>query len=270
MNISVDQSGFEQIRTWLSQRCGIFFPPSKSELLRQRMERVLRRFGFDDLDRLAKELLSAEAQDVELAVMHAASINHTYFFREPDVLERFVDLAVPVVQAQANTRIWSAACSTGEEAYTIAIMLAARLGPSVLNKIDILGTDISGPVVERAELGIFPHRQFSQTDPQTITRWFRPTGIEQYQVVPELRDVCTFRRMNLKATPYPFARPFHVIFCRNILYYFDQTDQAATVEALYHCLEPGGLLVTSVTETIRDLDDRWEPISTGIYRRAQG
>jgi chemotaxis protein methyltransferase CheR len=267
MSTSMDHSGFEQIRTWLSQRCGISFPPSKSELLRQRMERVLRRFGFDDLDRLARELLSSEAQDVELAVMHAASINHTYFFREPDVLERFVDLAVPVVQAQPNTRIWSAACSTGEEVYTIAIMLAQRLGMPVLNKIDILGTDISGPVVERAELGIFPHRQFSQTDPQTIARWFRPTGIEQYQVMPELRDVCTFRRMNLKATPYPFSRPFQFIFCRNILYYFDQDDQAATVEAMYHCLEPGGLLVTSVTETIRDLHDRWEPISTGIYRK---
>ncbi len=269
MSASVDQAGFEQIRTWLSQRCGIAFPPSKSELLRQRMERVLRRFEFDNLDRLAEELLSAEAQDVELAVMHAASINHTYFFREPDVLDRFVDLAVPTVQAQSNTRIWSAACSTGEEAYTIAIMLAARLGPAVLNKIDILGTDISGPVVERAELGIFPQRQFSQTDPQTIARWFRPTGIEQYQVVPELRNVCTFRRMNLKARPYPFTRPFQFIFCRNILYYFDQNDQAATVEALYHCLEPGGLLVTSVTETIRDLNNRWEPISTGIYRRTQ-
>lgn len=268
MTTSVDQAGFEQIRAWLSQRCGIAFPPSKSDLLRQRMDRVLRRFGFDDLDRLAKELLSARAQDVELAVMHAASINHTYFFREPDVLDRFVELAVPMIQAQPNFRIWSAACSTGEEAYTIAIMLAARLGTPVLNRIEILGTDISGPVVERAELGIFPHRQFSQTDPQIVSRWFRPTGIEQYQVMHELRNVCTFRRMNLKATPYPFIRPFQVIFCRNILYYFDQDDQAATVEALYHCLEPGGLLVTSVTETIRDLHDRWEPISTGIYRRA--
>jgi len=247
MNTSVDQAGFEKIRTWLSQRCGIAFPPSKSELLRQRMNRVLRRFGFDDLNRLATELISANAQDVQLAVMHAASINHTYFFREPDVLTRFVDLSAPAIQEQSNFRIWSAACSTGEEVYTLAIMLAARLGLPVLNKVDILGTDISGPVVERAELGIFPHRQFSQTDPQVLSRWFQPTGIEQYQVVPELRDACTFRRMNLKATPYPFTRPFQAIFCRNILYYFDQNDQDATVEALYHCLEPGGLLVTSVT-----------------------
>lgn len=269
MTTSVDQVGFEEIRSWLMQRCGMTFPPSKSELLRQRMDRVLRRFGFDDLERLAKELLSTKAQDVELAVMHAASVNHTYFFREPEVLNRFVELATPIVQTQSNVRIWSAACSTGEEAYTIAMLLANRLGPQVLNKIDILGTDISGPVVERAELGIFARRQFSQTDPQTIERWFRPTGIDQYQVTPALRDVCTFRRMNLKATPYPFTRPFQVIFCRNILYYFDQTDQAATIAALHDCLEPNGLLITSVTETIRNLEGRWEQISTGIYRRSQ-
>lgn len=267
MTTSVDQAGFEQIRTWLSQRCGIAFPPSKSDLLRQRMNRVLRRFGFDDLNRLAKELVSADAQDVQLAVMHAASINHTYFFREPDVLERFVDLSAPMIQTHSNFRIWSAACSTGEEVYTIAIMLAQRLGLPALSKVEILGTDISGPVVDRAEVGIFPHRQFSQTEPQILSRWFQPTGLEQYQPVPELRNICTFRRMNLKATPYPFARPFQVIFCRNVLYYFDQDDQTATIEALYHCLEPGGLLVTSVTETIRDLQGRWEPLSTGIYRR---
>jgi chemotaxis protein methyltransferase CheR len=269
MNTSVDQIGFEEIRSWLVQRCGMTFPPSKSALLRQRMDRVLRRFGFDNLNQLAKELLSKQSEDVELAVMHAASVNHTYFFREPEVLNRFADLAVPMLQAQSNFRIWSAACSTGEEAYTIAMLLAGRLGPQVLSKIEILGTDISAPVVERAELGIFARRQFSQTSPQVIDRWFRPTGIEQYQVSSALRDTCTFRRMNLKATPYPFARPFQVIFCRNILYYFDQNDQAATIEALYDCLEPGGLLITSVTETIRNLQGRWEQASTGIYRRAR-
>lgn len=268
MTHTIDQAGFEQVRTWLNERCGFAFPPSKSALLRQRMDRVLLRFGFEDLNRLARELIAVEAQDVQLAVMDAASINHTYFFREPDVLERFVNVAAPTILAHSDFRIWSAACSSGEEVYTVAILLATRMGPSVLKKIEFLGTDISEQVVQRAELGIFPQRQFAKVDPHLVARWFRPTGIEQYQVVPELRDTCTFRRMNLKATPYPFSRPFHVIFCRNILYYFDQNDQAATVEALYHCLEPGGLLVTSVTETIHDLHGHWDPISTGIYRRA--
>jgi chemotaxis protein methyltransferase CheR len=264
-----DQAGFEHVRDWLSQRCGISFPPQKSELLRQRMSRVLRRFDIADLNGLARALAAPHAQEVQLAVMHEASINHTYFFREPEVLDRFMNLAVPTFQNKPEFRIWSAACSTGEEAYTIAILLAERLGTPELRRVSILGTDISGPVVERAELGIFPGRQFLQVDPQVVKRWFQPTGINQYRVAPDLRKVCTFRRMNLKSTPYPFTRPFQAVFCRNILYYFDKQDQAATVRALYDVVEPGGWLVTSVTESIRHLGSLWQPVANGLYRRAQ-
>lgn len=262
-----DQAGFDQLREWLSRRCGISFAPSKADLLRQRMDRVLRRFDLPDLNRLAQELDRSGAQEVQLAVLHAASINHTYFFREIEVLDHFMDLALPELQERPEFRFWSAASSTGEEAYTLAIMLATRLGPSVLKRTHILGTDISDPVVERAELGIFPRRQFSQTDPQVVKRWFQPTGIDQYRVAAELRDACTFRRMNLKATPYPFTRPFQAVFCRNVLYYFDRSDQAATVRALYDVVEPGGWLVTSVTESVRHLGSLWEPVATGIFRR---
>lgn len=263
-----DQAGFEQVRDWLSRRCGITFPEHKTDLLRQRMGRVLRRYDFDDLNKLARELANPSSQDVQLAVMHAASINHTYFFREPEVLDRFMEIATPEFQARPEFRIWSAASSTGEEAYTIAILLAERYGPSILNNVSILGTDISGPVVERAELGVYPSRQFAQTDPGIVNRWFRPTGIGQYRANEELRNRCTFRRMNLKATPYPFSKPFQAVFCRNILYYFDQADQAATVRAIHDVVEPGGWLVTSVTESIRHLGSLWEPVATGLYRRA--
>lgn len=267
--ITVDQAGFEQVRAWLSQRCGFNFPPHKSDLLRQRMNRVLCRFEMTDLNQLARELTIVGSRDVQLAVMHAASINHTYFFREPEVLDRFMSVALPCFQDRSEFRIWSAACSTGEEAYTIAILLAERLSPQILKRVSILGSDISAPVVERAELGVFPSRQFAQTDPNLVQRWFKPTGINQYRVNPEIRAACTFRRMNLKATPYPFSKPFQAVFCRNILYYFDRSDQAATVRALYDVVEPGGWLVTSVTESIRHLGSMWEPVATGLYRRAQ-
>ncbi len=89
----------------------------------------------------------------------------------------------------------------------------------------------------------------------------------QYQVVPEIRRMCTFRRLNLKAAPYPFAKGFHVIFCRNILYYFDRPHQVQILEQLYDAAEPGGWLLTSVTETVRDLGTRWQPVMNAVYRR---
>jgi chemotaxis protein methyltransferase CheR len=264
-----DAAGYEQIRAWLSSRCGIFYPEHKSPVLRQRLVRVTRGFGYTDLNDLARGVVAEQLEEVQLAVMHAASTNHTYFFREPEVLRKFTDQILPQYRNKGDLRIWSAASSTGDEAYSIAILYAELFGVEALSKLHILGTDISGPVVERAEMGVYPNRQFVQTDPVLLRKYFTPTGIEQYQVRDDIRKTCTFRRMNLMAQPYPFTRPFQVVFCRNILYYFEKADQAKTLEAIYDVTEPGGWLVTSVTEAIRDLGSRWEPVSTGIYRRGK-
>jgi chemotaxis protein methyltransferase CheR len=262
-----DDQGFEQVCDWISQHAGITVGVGKSDLLRQRMSRVLTQFGFDDMRRLARELEPIGASDLQLAVMDAASINHTYFYREPEVLQSFMDIALPTFQNRPEFRIWSAACSTGEEVYTIAVMLLETLGPEAARRMSILGTDISAPVVERAERGIYSETELARIDPQIVKRWCDPAGNSQLQVRPTLRNICTFRRMNLKATPYPFSRPFQAVFCRNVLYYFDRSDQAATLRAIYDMTEPGGWLVTSVTETIRDLETQWQPVAPGLYRR---
>ncbi|WP_412563328.1 CheR family methyltransferase [Thalassobius sp. MITS945101] len=263
-----DHAGYERIRSWLGERCGISYPEHKADLLRQRLARVTRSFKLEDLNELAGAISKGGRQDVELAVMHAASTNHTFFFREPEVLEVFSKNILPQLADREQIRIWSAAASTGDEAYTIAMLVAEHLGAHALKKLAILGTDISAPVVERAELGVFSGRQLSQMDRTIKKRYMTPTGIEQYRVNESLRNTCTFRRLNLKATPYPFAKQFQVVFCRNILYYFEPEDQAATLRAIYDATEPGGFLVTSVTEAVRDLCSDWIPVTTGIYRRA--
>jgi len=264
-----DMKALAQIRDWLSSRCGIFYPAHKDALLRQRLARVARSFDYADLAGLAVGMFTEGRTDVQLAVMHAASTNHTYFFREPEVLKTFSDMILPDLAQHRDIRIWSAACSTGDEAYTIAILAAEKLGREALDRVRILGTDISEPVVARAELGVFPARQFAQTDPFIVQRYFQPTGIDQYLVRDPIRATCTFRRMNLKARSYPFSKPFHAVFCRNILYYFEKADQLATLEAIHDATEPGGWLITSVTESIRDLGSRWHPVATGIYRKVQ-
>lgn len=264
---ATEARALDEIRGWLSTRCGIFYPEHKDALLQQRLARVMRSFALDTLHALARAMFGDARTDVQLAVMHAASTNHTYFFREPEVLQGFTDRVLPAIGHNRPMRIWSAAASTGEEAYTIAILIAERLGIEALDRVQILGTDISAPVVERAELGVFPARQFAQTSVSLRQRYFRPTGIDQFRVRGTVRACCTFRRMNLKARPYPFTKPFHAVFCRNILYYFEKADQRATLEAIHDATEPGGWLITSVTESIRDLGCRWQPVATGIYRK---
>ena len=265
--IRTDMDGCEVIRSWLADRCGIYFPSHKSDQLRQRLVKVQRDFSLRDLAELAGRLHSEAALDLQLAVMHAASTNHTYFFRESDVLEQFRARVLPALASRDEIRIWSAACAGGDEAYTVAILIAETLGPAALRRSAILGTDISAPVIAEAEAGIFPAHRLEHVRSDLLDRWFLPVGTGRFSVRPDLREACTFRQMNLKSLPYPFRKTFQVVFCRNVLYYFERRDQIATLQALYEVTEPGGWLVTSVTENIRDFAHPWQPVSNGLFRK---
>ena len=268
MSAPPDIAGCDAIRGWLAQRCGIHYPQHKTDLLRQRLARVQRAFTVPDLAELARRLNAGTHHDLQLAVLHAASTNHTYFFREAEVLEAFCARILPDLAGRDEIRIWSAASSTGDEAYTLAILVAETLGMAALQRLRILGTDISAPVVEQAEQAIFPEQRLERVPPELRRKYFEPAGLAQYRIRQELRDCCTFRQMNLKTTPYPFRKAFQTVFCRNILYYFEQADQLATLNAISDVTEPGGWLVTSVTENIRDLPTPWVPVENGIYRKA--
>lgn len=265
--IDPDRHAFESIRDWLAVRCGINYPDHKRDLLVQRLGRVQRAFTFNNLSELAHNLLVKPMDEVELAVISAASTNHTYFFREPEILDRFRTEILPQFADREEIRIWSAACSTGDEVFTIAMIIAETLGEKALNRTSILGTDISAPVIERAEIGVYSERQIEQVPLDLRRKFMTPVGLGQYKVTDAIRSRCTFRRMNLKSAPYPFRNTFQIVFCRNVLYYFDAADQVATLSALHEVTEPGGWLVTSVTESIRDLSTPWHYGSNGIYRK---
>jgi len=264
---ATEREGYDTLRNWLEQRCAIHYPDHKRDLLHQRLSRVQRAFALADLSALARQVTQAQAHEVQLAVMHAASTNHTYFYREKDVLDIFRKEVLPGLANRDEIRLWSAACSTGDEVYTLAILIAEALGMDALRHTQILGTDISAPVIERAESGIFPARQLEQVPADIRRKYMRPVGIEHFQIVPEVRDACTFRRMNLKTAPYPFRKPFQAVFCRNVLYYFALRDQVAVVESIADVTEPGGWLFTSVTEAVRELSPRWQTVLSGVSRK---
>lgn len=266
----VEENGFTALRQWLEQRCAIQFPDHKRDLLVQRLARVQRTFDLPTLAELSRHVTQLESHEIQLAVMHAASTNHTYFFREKDVLGHFQTHLLPQLAARDEIRLWSAACSSGDEVYTLAILIAEACGIDALKRTTILGTDISAPVIERAETGAYPARHLQEVPAALRNKYMRPVGIEQYQVIPEIRAACTFRRMNLKTAPYPFRKPFQAVFCRNVLYYFGQQAQVDVVNAIAEVTEPNGYMYTSVTENVRDLSPRWQAIGGGISRRIGG
>jgi chemotaxis protein methyltransferase CheR len=263
-----ERDGYDFIRCWLAERCGMNYPEKKRDLLTHRLNRVLARFSLTGLDALAQHLTNDEAVELQLAVIHAASTNHTFFFREPSALDVFRKQILPAMPAE-GLRVWSAAASSGDEAYTLAIIASEALGPLTASRVVILGTDISPPAIAQAEAGVYGPSHLEQVPLEILQRYFTPAGIGQYQVIPEIKRLCLFRRLNLKAAPYPFRKGFHAVFCRNVLYYFERAHQFQILEQLYDATEPGGWLLTSVTEVVRDLRTRWQPVASGVYRRPQ-
>lgn len=264
---NLEAVAYERIRNWIVDRCGISYPENKGELLRQRLTRVQMQYKLHNLQTLCDALLGGEQRDLEQDVMHAASTNHTYFYREQEVLDKFASVVLPAVERASELRIWSAAASTGDEAYTIAMMLANLKGLPWMSRVRILGTDLSGPSIDLAEAGVYHDRHVEYVPEHIRAAYMRKAGFERHEVIPDIRRICTFRRLNLKVTPYPFQNRFQVVFCRNLLYYFDRADQIATLNAIYNVTEPGGWLLTSVTEAVRDLGTAWVPVTTGVYQK---
>ncbi|MDD5754731.1 MAG: protein-glutamate O-methyltransferase CheR [Methylococcales bacterium] len=261
-----DRLAFERIRQWLNKNCGMYYPEKKQELLRQRLQRVCGAEGFSNFEQLANALEKGYSFDVQSTVISAASTNHTYFFREPQVLNYFRDIILPTLGNE--TRIWSAAASTGDEAYTIAMIVAEARGIEWTKRnLSILGTDIDKHVIARAEEGVYKETSLENTPEFAIRNYFDVLNDGQYHVKQNIRNLCTFRRMNLKTQPYPFNNKFDVVFCRNVLYYFDEAHQRQVVESIYDVTKQGGWLLTSVTVSLRHLNTRWVNIAGGIYRK---
>lgn len=259
---------FESIRQWIYSYTGLHYPQRKFSTLYHRLQKVCRQFDFDSLKELDEHLLKHNNPDLTIQLACAVSTNHTFFYREAEVFNFFQQEVVPTLPPQENWRLWSAATSSGDEAFTLAILLAEALGlPQAQQKVSILGTDISQVVLEQAEYGITSERRLEQAPDHWRQSYFRPVGLGQWQVNKPIQQMCTFRRLNLMSNPWPFKNQFHVIFCRNVLYYFDHADQHALVERLYDVTAPGGWLITSVTESLRSMQTRWQVIKTGIHRK---
>ncbi len=265
----VTERDFQRVCGWLRQQCGMDYRENKRDLLEHRMRRICERANLGSMQELAERLEQGSDTALSLAVLHGASTNHTYFYREPQVLTVFAQTVLPALP-RGDLRIWSAAASSGDEAYTVAMIAAEVLGLDVARaSLSILGTDISPVMIDAAEQAIYPASRLNSLPPALRERYLERLADGSYRVGGPLRAMCTFRRLNLKARPLPFQRSFHVVFCRNVLYYFDRAQQRATVEAIYDVTEPGGWLLTSVTEPLRDLDTRWVQVQGGVYRKAQ-
>ncbi len=169
-------------------------------------------------------------------------------------------------QRPGKLRIWSAGCSTGEEAYQIAISLAEAMGIlQAKNNAAILATDISRKVLQNAKEGRFAFSNVRNLHPTLIKKYFNRATSEQVEVKPFLKELILFRRLNLMRPQYPFKRQFYVIFCRNVMIYFDEPTKQELIEKFYRYLEPGGFLLIGHAEVLNYKNSYFKYIQPAIY-----
>lgn len=200
-------------------------------------------------------------------MLNKLTTNHTYFMREPGHFRFFQDVILPQQEKtnrEHDLRIWSAGCSTGEEAYTAVMVMKDFFGAQNWD-YRILATDISTRVLEEAQRGVYPEESLKDVPPRWKKRYFGRDG-QTYLLSDEVKREVIFKRLNLM-DPFPFTKPFDLIFCRNVMIYFEQETKNGLVAKFYDALKPGGYLFIGHSETIQRDSSGFRYIEPSIYQK---
>jgi chemotaxis protein methyltransferase CheR len=260
---AVDYGYLRQLVFGLSQNV---LDPSRDYLFDTRLTKVLRGQGMTHLEELVQHLRQRKNPVLERAVAEAMTINETSFFRDGRPFELLrADLLPKLIEARRNKRgmrFWSAACSTGQEAYSLAMMLHEHFPAIAAWNIRIEGTDICGDVVQRALAGSYHRIEMNRGLPaRNVVRFFDHHG-EDWTVKPEIRKICNFRQANLCAPPLPFNEKFDVIFLRNVMLYFSMETRRPLLANIHRLLAPDGILFLGSSEQPAD-PSIWTPVLAG-------
>ena len=247
----------------------------KQMLLANRLQKRLRALGLKSYDEYCTVLQSPEGSEEIERLVDLISTNHTKFFREPDHFSFLTRQALPALlprlaASRSPLRIWSAAASSGEEPYTIAIVLAEHLRAHPSLEWEIAASDISKRMLAEAKQGIYRMDAVEPVPPELLKRYFQKgvgARVGTCRIKREIRERLRFERINLFQADYPVFPKQHVIFCRNVMIYFDPPSRATAVQRLTKYLSPGGYLIVGHSESLLGIRHGLQPIKQGIYQR---
>lgn len=274
-NYSISAEEFEQLRRIIYTRFGIHLTEKKRSLVVGRLQKLLRQKGFTTFQSYLDYL--EQSGDTGLSdLINLISTNYTYFNREKDHFTFLEESVLPIVseklaaQNQRDLRIWCAGCSTGEEAYMLLITMMEYFGSDYKRwDAGILATDISERALRIAKEGVYSAERLESLPEKWRQRYFRKRSDGQFEIIPQVRQEATFRRFNLMNTTFPFKKPFHIIFCRNVMIYFDQQTRHSLVERFCQHNTPGGFLFIGHSETLGRGHPQYEYLHPAVYRKKE-
>jgi chemotaxis protein methyltransferase CheR len=266
---------FERLSQAVYRHCKINLHDGKRQLVEARLAKLSRQLGFNSTAELIDHVLENPQSDQFTRMIDVLSTNLTSFFREPDHFAYLQKYFLPDLVAtrkaspRPRLRAWSAGCSSGEEPYTLAMVLRETIPDVERWDAKILATDISTRVLATAARGVYDESRVSGVAADLRSQYFavnRMDGRTFFDVRPNIKDMIAFRHLNLM-DDWPFRGPFDVIFCRNVMIYFDKPTQENLVNRFHDVLSPGGLLFTGHSESLTGVKHRFEYVRPTIYRR---
>ncbi len=262
---------FCRFKKLIYNESGIKLSGMKKALLQARLAKRIRALELGSFEEYYNYLID-NYQTEKYNFINVITTNKTEFFRESKHFHFIRDVFLPMLEqrGQGEIRIWSAGCSTGEEAYTIAITVREYYKNRLMPPVKILATDIDTGVLEKAEKGIYDIDHVKKINIDLLKRYFlRGTGENAglFKVKRSLKDMIYFRRLNLNEDTYPMKKKFDLIFCRNVIIYFDKEKQRELFQKFYHYLEDRGRLFLGHSENITSISDKFYPEGSTIYRK---
>lgn len=261
---------FDLFADMVKKRSGLVLTSEKAYLLESRLMPVARKLGLKDLEELAASLRNKRDEKIMETITEAMTTNETFFFRDQKPFDQFRQVVLPhMLKVRANKkslRIWSAASSTGQEAYSLAMILSEEAHKMPGWHTEIIGTDISHEVVEKAKAGLYNQFEVQRGLPVTMLVKYFQQKEDRWQISDKIRGMVQYRTMNLLEDWGPIGL-FDIIFCRNVLIYFDQPTKSKILERQSQVLAPDGALFLGGAESTLGICDKFKSVESqrGIY-----
>ena len=271
----MNTADFDFFARTLKQRSGLVLTPEKSYLLESRLMPVARKFGFNTLDDLVASVRNERPEELLVSITESMTTNESLFFRDIKPFEQLRALVIPrLMEARHGTRkirVWSAAASSGQEPYSIAMIVKEMEAALAGWEIEIVATDLSAEMLNKARSGLYTQFEVQRGLPITsLVKYFNRAG-DKWRLDAEIRSMVKFKQFNLLENPGVLGR-FDVVFCRNVLIYFDAPTKSDVLSQIASVTQSDGVLYLGGAESVLGITDHFAPIvgHRGMYGRADG
>lgn len=269
--LNITKREFEEFSKYVRAHYGINFKKEKKALIEGRLNGVIAENNFESLSEYLEYVIGDKTGHAASIMLNKITTNHTYFMREPEHFHFFKNEVLPYLErtvTNKDLRIWSAACSSGEEPYTLAMIIDEYFGHSKhLWDTKILATDISSQVLAKATSGIYSKESTDPLSKNWKLAYFSNHDNDNLIINQKIRNEVIFRKFNLVGGRFPFRKKLHVVFCRNVMIYFNEQTKIELINKIYDTMEDGGYLFIGHSEALTRGSTKFKYVMPSVYRK---